>query len=311
MDDDIANYDYELPPQLIAQRPPKVRDGGKLLALCGQKPVLHHIVDLPSLLQAGDLLVVNNSRVLPARLCGQTANGGRVEVLAERFLDDGSVLAQVKAANAPKPNAHLVLAGGDFIVKRRAGEFFILFAVDGFARQRFLRYGQIPLPPYIRRTPDDQDKARYQTVFAYRNGSVAAPTAGLHFTSSLLAAVAAQGVRLATVTLHVGAGTFKPLRMGLRTASLHREKYHISAQAIAAIVVAKKRGNRIIAVGTTVLRALEAAAAGGKLLPGGGETELFIKPGYRFLSPICCLVIFICPNRRCWFWFALLAVGFG
>ena len=143
--------------------------------------MLHHIVDLPSLLQAGDLLVVNNSRVLPARLCGQTANGGRVEVLAERFLDDGSVLAQVKAANAPKPNAHLVLAGGDFIVKRRAGEFFILFAVDGFARQRFLRYGQIPLPPYIRRTPDDQDKARYQTVFAYRNGSVAARDGGITF----------------------------------------------------------------------------------------------------------------------------------
>ena len=282
MGDDLAHYDYKLPPECIAQHPPKQRDGAKLLDLRGDQPLLSTVKKLPSLLNAGDLLVVNNSRVLPARMEGRTVNGGRVEVLAERFLDDGNVLAQIKSNRTPKQGARLFLGGGEFIVGKRKGEFFTLLSAAGSARRRFLKHGQTPLPPYICRRADDTDKSRYQTIFAYHYGSVAAPTAGLHFTPTLLAAAAACGIRQVSLTLHVGAGTFKPLRHGLQTSTLHREHYAIGTKTVAAINATKKRGGRVIAVGTTVLRALETAALGGKLKAGANDTDIFIKPGHRF-----------------------------
>lgn len=292
MVDALAEYDFSLPPALIAAHPPARRDGGRLLHVDGGNRV-YPVRRLPSLLAAGDLLVVNDSRVVPARLHGKKPGGGRVEILLERFVDAHHCLAQIGAARPPKESTRISTAAGDFIVCGRRDEFYLLAAVasTGTAggrladvRRRFLRGGETPLPPYIRRPAAPADKTRYQTLFARRLGSVAAPTAGLHFSAPLLRALAERGVRLARVTLHVGAGTFSPIRGAVERHKMHAETYRITAAAAAAVAAAKRRGGRVVAAGTTVLRVLESAAVDGD---GGVQartatTDLFIRPGFSF-----------------------------
>lgn len=276
-------YDFTLPPRLIAQHPPKKRDGGRLLNV---DDGIHPFAALPALLREGDLLVFNASKVLPARLCGTKASGGKVEMLLERLLGGGDCLVQIGASKPPASGAHIGTAAGAFAVCGREGAFYHLRAIGKNGRavsaaRRFQRHGSTPLPPYIRRRATAADRRRYQTVYADTPGSVAAPTAGLHFSKRLLAALAAAGIGSARLHLHVGAGTFMPLREG--QATLHSERYHIGRAAIAAIEKTQKRGGRVVAVGTTTLRALESAAdSSGRLKSGAATTSLFIRPGTPF-----------------------------
>ena len=285
---DLDAFDYALPAARIACRPARRRDESKLLDARENVPQILQFDSLPSLLRRGDLAVINDSRVIPARLAAVKESGGRAEIFAERFLPDGEVLAQIRASKPPAIGARL-FAPGAFVVRQKIADgFYLLRAEDRrgkpvAARPRFMRSGQTPLPPYIRREADDTDKMRYQTIYARRPGSVAAPTAGLHFTPQVFSELKSRGVHLAKITLHIGAGTFLPLRGGLSATSLHSERYRISDSAAAKINAAKKRGARILAVGTTTLRALESAAtADGEIRPAETETNLFIKPGFTF-----------------------------
>ena len=281
---DPADFNFELPPELIAQQPLPERTASRLLELGPDGGLVdRHFADLPGLLRAGDLLVVNDSRVLPARLHGAKASGGRVEMLLERVLSPDEALVQLRSSHAPKPGAVLSFDGEvEATVLRRQDEFFVL----RFARpvvELLDQAGHVPLPPYIRRTDESADRERYQTVYARERGSVAAPTAGLHFDAALLASLSAQGVAFGRLTLHVGAGTFAPLRPHhLKTGRLHAERLAVSAELCAAVADCRARGGRVVAVGTTAVRGLETAAASGVLRPFDGETSLFIRPGYRF-----------------------------
>ncbi len=281
---DPADFNFELPPELIAQQPLAERTASRLLELASDGQITdRHFADLPALLQPGDLLVVNDTRVLPARLYGTKASGGKVEILLERLLSADEALVQLRSSHAPKPGSTLNFDGEvSATVLRRQDEFFVLrFArpVVGVLDQA----GHVPLPPYIRRTDESADRERYQTVYARERGSVAAPTAGLHFNETLLASLSAQGVKFARLTLHVGAGTFAPLRPHhLKTGRLHAERLHVSAKLCAAVAGCRAQGGRVVAVGTTAVRGLETAAASGVLRPFDGETSLFIRPGYRF-----------------------------
>jgi S-adenosylmethionine:tRNA ribosyltransferase-isomerase len=280
-----ADFFYELPPELIAQAPLATRTASRLLVLDGARGAVQdgRFLDLPLLLNARDLLVLNDTRVIPARVHGHKASGGRVEILLERILDEHRVLAQLRASKPPPAGHTLKLDGGAAaLVRGRQGDLYEL-ALDCPALAYFEAHGHVPLPPYIRRVDAPEDRERYQTVYARERGAVAAPTAGLHFDESLLSALAARGVTTTSVTLHVGAGTFQPVRVDdLAAHRLHAERVHVDASAVSAIQRARERGGRIVAVGTTVVRALEAAAAGGTLRPFSGETELFIRPGFRF-----------------------------
>jgi S-adenosylmethionine:tRNA ribosyltransferase-isomerase len=279
-----ADVDYELPEALIAQVPLAERSASRLLALgTGGALADLRFADLPVLLRAGDLLVVNRSRVVPARIFGRKQSGGRIELLLERVLDADVALAQLRASHAPRPGGKVELDGGAVAeVLERRGPFTVL-RFSAPVLEVLERAGHVPLPPYIRRPDAASDRDRYQTVFAREPGSVAAPTAGLHFDAPLLARLDALGVARAEVTLHVGAGTFAPLRdEQLATGRLHAERVEVGAATVAAVAAAKARGGRVVAVGTTVVRALESAAAGGALEPLAGETDLFIRPGYRF-----------------------------
>lgn len=283
----LADFDYELPPELIAQHPPAERGASRLLHLEGGTGQFHdrRFADLPQLLRAGDVLVMNDTRVIKARLTGKKASGGRVEVLIERVLDSQRALAQVRASKSPREGSHLMLAGGVVAeVRGRAGEFFELkFADCDDVFALLERAGSVPLPPYITHGADAEDDARYQTVYASVPGAVAAPTAGLHFHDVMLATLKAQGVNLAWITLHVGAGTFQPVRVeNVDEHVMHSEWYSLPQQTVDAIAAARKTGGRVIAVGTTSLRALESAAAAGDVQAGSAETRLFIVPGYRF-----------------------------
>lgn len=289
---DISGFHFELPPELIAQQALPERSASRLLQIGAGVPGRGrddlsvqdlHFRDLPQLLRAGDLLVANDSRVLPARLFGQKATGGKVELLLERVLGDTEALVQLRSSHAPKPGAMLEF-GADLTaqVLERRDEFFVL---------RFSRpvvpaledRGHVPLPPYIRREDAPVDRQRYQTVYAREQGSVAAPTAGLHFDVGLLAAISARGVDFRTLTLHVGAGTFAPLRpQQLKTGRLHAERLEVSAELCGAVAACRARGGRVIAVGTTATRGLESAGESGELRPFRGETSLFIRSGYRF-----------------------------
>ena len=281
------DFTYHLPRELIAQRPLADRAASRLLVLDPPPaaPAHRHFADLPGLLAPGDLVVLNDTRVIPARLLGVKETGGRVEVLVERVLDPRRVLAHVRASKAPRPGARLVLEGvlEARVEGRRDGLFELFFAGTEPVETLLERHGRVPLPPYIERPADDPDRERYQTVYARRGGAVAAPTAGLHFTADLLERVRAGGVAVTTVTLHVGAGTFQPVRAE-RVADhhMHAERLEVGADAVAAVAAARARGGRVVAVGTTVVRALEAAAGSGGLAPFEGETDIFIHPGYRF-----------------------------
>ncbi|MBM4197574.1 MAG: tRNA preQ1(34) S-adenosylmethionine ribosyltransferase-isomerase QueA [Gammaproteobacteria bacterium] len=280
---DPADFDFDLPSELIAQEPLAERSASRLLHLAASGPVDRCFADLADLLRDGDLLVVNESRVVPARLHGHKASGGRIEMLLERVLGEREALVQLRASHPPPDGSLLAFEGGiDAAVTGRRGQFFILRFAEPVL-PALERAGHVPLPPYIRRADRDEDRQRYQTVYARAPGSVAAPTAGLHFDEPMLERLAARGVDRAAVQLHVGAGTFAPLRPEqISAGELHEEFAAVPAATVAAVRAARQRGGRVVAVGTTTVRALETAAAGGSLAACDGATRLFIRPGYRF-----------------------------
>lgn len=318
----VADFDYVLPGELIAQQPLPERTGGRLLVLEGSGPRDSRIREIGGLLRAGDLLVLNDTRVIPARLLGRKATGGRVEVLVERIESSDTALALVRASKSPPTGSRLLLAEAlEMEVLGREGMFFRLRLLN---RSDFLEalqvYGHVPLPPYIERPDNPEDQARYQTVFAAKDGAVAAPTAGLHFDAALLDALRKQGVRVTTITLHVGAGTFQPVKVtDTDDHEMHAEYAEVGPEACAEIAACRARGGRVVAVGTTSMRSLESAALVSErvvldaardhgsgvavsaasigvsldgqpavdrgrtvLKPFTGETRLFITPGYRF-----------------------------
>ena len=281
----IEEFDYKLPSELIAQHPGETRSGSRLLCV-GASLADRRFFELPQLLAPGDLLVFNNTKVIKARLFGHKETGGHIEVLIERVLSAHEALAQVHAGRAAKPGSTLRLAGGlDVRVLGRAQEFYHLrFPGSGTVLELLERHGSVPLPPYVSRAPRGEDEQRYQTVYARSSGAVAAPTAGLHFDEPLLAALAERGVEFAYVTLHVGAGTFQPVRVkNLAKHRMHGERYAIPLATAAAIGETRKRGGSIVAVGTTTVRCLEAsAAANGAPVASAAETDLFITPGFEF-----------------------------
>jgi S-adenosylmethionine:tRNA ribosyltransferase-isomerase len=282
----LSDFDYALPPELIAQHPAPERAASRLLRVepSGELRDLA-FRDLPSLLDARDLLVFNDTRVIKARLRGRKDSGGEVEVLVERVLGAGSALAHVRASKSPKPGRRIDFAPGVSaeVVARRDDLFELRFEAGGSVLDVLAAHGEVPLPPYITHAPAADDESRYQTVYATVPGAVAAPTAGLHFDDAMLAALGAKGIASARVTLHVGAGTFQPVR-GDDIAShvMHEEWYSIPEATVSAIAAAKARGGRVVAVGTTTLRALESAAAAGPLRAQAAETRLFIVPGFDF-----------------------------
>jgi S-adenosylmethionine:tRNA ribosyltransferase-isomerase len=281
----LADFDYSLPPELIAQHPAPERAASRLLHV---EPggALHDRAfrDIVSLVDPGDILVVNDTRVIKARLRGRKDTGGEVEVLVERVLDAHRALAMVRASKPPRPGRRLIFAGGvEAEVTGREAEFYELRFDGDDVLDVLARHGEVPLPPYITHEAVEEDEGRYQTVYAKVPGAVAAPTAGLHFDDALLAKLRAKGVEIASVTLHVGAGTFQPVRVDdISKHVMHSEWYGVSQATIDAIARARERNRRVVAVGTTTLRALESSAAGGDLVAGTAETRLFIVPGYRF-----------------------------
>ncbi|MGZ3181273.1 MAG: tRNA preQ1(34) S-adenosylmethionine ribosyltransferase-isomerase QueA [Telluria sp.] len=279
----LSDFDFNLPPERIAQFPLPDRAASRLLQLDGDRITDRSFADIVDLLQPGDLLVMNNTRVLKARFFGLKESGGQVEVLVERVLDTRTVLAQVRASKSPKPGNRIKLADAFWVTAgERAGEFFTLH-FEGDVFELIEAHGKLPLPPYIEHAADQVDEQRYQTVYSKEPGAVAAPTAGLHFTVELLDQLRAKGVRTAEVTLHVGAGTFQPVRVeDLSQHHMHTEWYTIAQDTVDAVRAAKAAGRDVVAVGTTSLRALESASQSGELLAGSGDTALFITPGYKF-----------------------------
>jgi S-adenosylmethionine:tRNA ribosyltransferase-isomerase len=295
----LDDFDYFLPPHLIAQAPLPERAASRLLVATGTALQDRGFADLPSLLHAGDLLVFNDTRVINARLLGSKDSGGKVEVLVERQTGRHEALAQVRASHAPKPGARLRLEDAlDVEVLTREGDFFLLrFPPHDDLSTLLDRHGRVPLPPYIERAPTSADRTRYQTLYARHPGSVAAPTAGLHFDAPLLDVLRSRGVEFAFVTLHVGAGTFQPVRVrNLEEHRMHRERYFIPDATVRAVEQTRQRGGRVVAVGTTSLRALESAARGGVLAAGNGDTDLFILPGFQFRVADCLITNFHLPK---------------
>ncbi|MEO1081516.1 MAG: tRNA preQ1(34) S-adenosylmethionine ribosyltransferase-isomerase QueA [Pseudomonadota bacterium] len=287
-----TDFSYELPEELIAQHPLEERSASRLLHLEGKSGrVSHrHFRELPDLLNPGDLLVFNDTRVLPARLFGVKETGGRVEILIERLTGKRTALAHVRASKSPRAGTRIAVAGSAdeladnslITVDGRDGELFHLVSDEPLG-PLLARVGHMPLPPYIQRDDMGVDRERYQTVYAAKEGAVAAPTAGLHFDEPLLGMLAAQGVERAFVTLHVGAGTFQPVRTDdIREHAMHAEYLEVGAELCEKVGAARERGGRIVAVGTTAVRSLESAAMHGELRPFIGDTKLFIYPGYEF-----------------------------
>ncbi len=279
----LSDFDFNLPPERIAQFPLPDRSASRLLQLDGEQITDRHFADIVDQLQPGDLLVMNNTRVLKARFFGVKESGGQVEALVERVLNDRAVLAQVRASKSPKPGSKIRLSDAfEVTVGERAGEFFTLI-FDGDVFELIEAHGSLPLPPYIEHAAGEFDEQRYQTVYSKEPGAVAAPTAGLHFDQPLLDKLAAKGVKLAYVTLHVGAGTFQPVRVeNLDQHKMHSEWYTIPQETVDAVRAAKAAGRDVVAVGTTSLRALEAASQSGQIKAGSDDTTIFITPGYRF-----------------------------
>lgn len=281
----LSDFDYDLPTELIAQFPPAVRGGSRLLQLQAEQYTDGVFSALPTLLQPGDLLILNNTRVMKARIYGKKASGGQIEALIERITGDKTALAHIRASKAPRPGSVLIFANQWHVhVTARAGDLFALaLQEEGSILDMLEAIGQLPLPPYITHAPSDEDAKRYQTIYAQEQGAVAAPTAGLHFTETLLQALSAKGVDHAFLTLHVGAGTFQPVRVeDITTHKMHHERYHIPLITQQKIHATKQAGGRVIAVGTTSLRALEAASQHALLGVPDGDTDIFITPGYTF-----------------------------
>ena len=279
----LSDFDFDLPPELIAQTPLAERSASRLLQVQGAQLTDRRFSDIVELLQPGDLLVFNDTRVIKARLFGVKETGGKIEALVERILDARTVHAQVRASKSPPPGTRIRLADAfDVTVGERFGEFYTLhFPTDVF--ELLEQYGSLPLPPYIDHEADAYDETRYQTVYAREPGAVAAPTAGLHFDQPLLERLAARGVKQAFVTLHVGAGTFQPVRVeDLSQHKMHSEWYTISQETVDAVRATHAAGGRVVAVGTTSMRALESGSQSGRLQAGSADTQLFITPGYTF-----------------------------
>ena len=283
----LSDFDYFLPPELIAQHPAPERTSSRLLHLDGGSGAMEDLrfTDIARLVGANDVLVLNDTRVVKARLHGRKDTGGEVEVLVERVLDAHRALVQARSSKPLKPGRRIVFAPGvEAQMLQRHGEFFEL-RFDDEALAVMERLGEVPLPPYITHAAQEEDESRYQTVYARVPGAVAAPTAGLHFDVVLLEALRAKGVAIAHVTLHVGAGTFQPVRVeDLSRHEMHAEWYSVPQETADAVAKAKKNGGRVIAVGTTALRALESACVDGAVRAGTADTRLFIVPGYRFQS---------------------------
>ncbi|XBS70808.1 tRNA preQ1(34) S-adenosylmethionine ribosyltransferase-isomerase QueA [Acerihabitans sp. KWT182] len=288
----VADFSFELPEALIARYPQPERSACRLLTLDGPSGGMTHGVftDLLERLVPGDLLVFNNTRVIPARLYGRKLSGGKIEVLVDRVLDDHRVLALVRASKSPKPGAVLLLGDDESItatmVARRDALFELRFDDERDVLTLLNAAGHIPLPPYIHRPDEEADRELYQTVYSERPGAVAAPTAGLHFDRPLLDALRDKGIEMAFVTLHVGAGTFRPVRVeNIEQHAMHSEYAEVPQSVVDAVLACKRRGNRVVAVGTTSVRSLESAAqAAGQatIAPFFGDTDIFIYPGYRF-----------------------------
>jgi len=296
----LSDFDYQLPAQLIAQTPLAERSASRLLLVDPQCDRLmdKRFADFADLIESGDLLVFNDTRVIPARLFGRKQSGGKVEVMVERVLDDATLLAHIRASKAPQPGARLILENEiECTMQAREGDLFVLQQDRRPWLALLDQYGHVPLPPYIQRADADTDRERYQTVFASNPGAVAAPTAGLHFDNTMLESLQDRGVRFAHVTLHVGAGTFQPVRGDdIDSHVMHPERIDVTDSVVEAIEQTRQRGKRVIAVGTTVVRSLETAAATGKLLPFHGESTLFIKPGYSFKTIDAMLTNFHLPK---------------
>ena len=281
----VSDFDYQLPEQLIAQHPPAERGSSRLLLVNGSTLQDSRFTEFADQLQAGDVMVFNDTRVIKARLFGEKDSGGKVEALVERVLNEHEVLAHVRASKSPKPGTRIIFAGRwQAEMVARADELFQLKFLDAANVFDILdASGKLPLPPYIERDTDAEDDERYQTVYAREKGAVAAPTAGLHFTDAMLQALRDKGVQLCNVTLHVGAGTFQPVRVdNIAEHKMHSEIYDVPQATVDAIHAAHAAGRKVLAVGTTSMRALESAARDGGLKAGRGETDIFITPGFRF-----------------------------
>lgn len=281
----VADFHFDLPESLIARHPLAERRGSRLLVLDGPSGELshRHFADLLGYLRPGDLMVFNDTRVIPARLFGQKTSGGKLEILVERVLDEERVLAHVRSSKSPKPGGRILIDGGAEaeMVARREALFELKFAEPVLPLLE--RVGHMPLPPYIDRPDEAEDRERYQTVYARNAGAVAAPTAGLHFDEPLLDAIRAKGVATAFVTLHVGAGTFQPVRVErIEDHHMHREWLQVDQAVVDAVAACRARGGRVIAVGTTSVRSLESAARDGELKAFAGETDIFLYPGRPF-----------------------------
>lgn len=304
------DFDFELPEALIAQHPPEKRGASRLLHVRGEALEDCAFGDLLRFIRPNDLIVLNDTKVIKARLFGQKETGGKVEIMVERVLNEHEVLAQVRASKSPKAGSQLWLDDAVRVeVRGREGEFFRLcFSGETPVLALLERHGKLPLPPYITHAAEDDDELRYQTVFAREAGAVAAPTAGLHFDETMLDRLGKAGAKLAYVTLHVGAGTFQPVRAEfVREHVMHGERYDIPPETVAAVAAARAAGGRVIAVGTTSLRALESAAASGELEAGCNETHIFITPGYSFRVVDALLTNFHLPKST----LLMLVCAFG
>jgi S-adenosylmethionine:tRNA ribosyltransferase-isomerase len=306
----LDDFDYELPEELIAQQPAAERGSSRLLHLDAASGALSdwRFADLPRFIQTGDVIVLNDTRVIRARLFAVKRSGGRIELLVERLLDNRRALVMLRASRKPQPGQRIELQdGSQVMVGQRLGNLFEL-QFDEDVMPVLERIGEIPLPPYIARAATPADEVRYQTVYAARPGAVAAPTAGLHFDEAMLSRLAQAGAKIVTVTLHVGAGTFEPVRSAdLEHHEMHSEWYCVPEEAARQVSQARAAGRRILAVGTTSLRALESAAADGMLRAGSAETRLFIKPGYRFRVVDRLLTNFHLPRSTLYMLVAALA----
>jgi len=296
-----SKFSFVLPDELIAKFPPQERTSSRLLYLNKSTSEIRdrNFVDILDYINKDDVVVLNNTKVVPARLTGKKSSGGSVEVMIERILPENQVSAFIRASKSPKIHSSIELAGGAFVkvIDKKDGLYRLRFEDELEIFHYLESYGEIPLPPYLQRNAESEDKQRYQTIFAENKGAVAAPTAGLHFDESILNNIQSRGAKIETITLHVGAGTFQPIRQdNFLLHKMHKEWIHVPEKTVESIKLARKKGGRVIAIGTTVVRALESATNNGELNPYQGDTQIFIYPGYQFKSVDCLLTNFHLPE---------------
>ncbi|MCP4595388.1 tRNA preQ1(34) S-adenosylmethionine ribosyltransferase-isomerase QueA [Neptuniibacter sp.] len=297
----VKDFHFDLPEELIASFPLEQRSASRLLSVDGNAGVINHgtFTDVLEMIQPGDLMIFNDTRVIPARLFGQKESGGKVEVLVERVLDDKRALTHVRSSRSPKPGAKLLLEGGieAEMVGRHENLFELRFNIDGNLVEALEQYGHMPLPPYMNREDQLSDRERYQTVYNKKPGAVAAPTAGLHFDDELLAKLDEKGVQRAFVTLHVGAGTFQPVKVdNIQEHVMHSEYIEVSEEVCELVKQTRANGKRVVAVGTTSVRSLESASQKGEIEPFFGDSDIFIFPGYEFKSVDAMITNFHLPE---------------